>query len=560
MSRRHGATAANMASKRSPWAGLKGRPTLPLEALIIWVSVFFALACNQVFLAGLLAGRTWSSGATWVFAAAILVMLVAAHTVLLGLVLHRWYARALLSLLIVTTAFATYYMQTFGVFLDPTMARNVLRTDVGEARELFGWGMAPHFLFFAVLPLVALQRVSLQRRTWRRAVTARVAMLLSAVVVLVASLLLVFQDVSSLMRNQKELRYLITPANFVYSVGRVLAADTQGMNRPRAEVGADARLAASWQQRTKPALFVIMVGETARAANWGLNGYARQTTPELAALDVLNFPDVTACGTNTEISLPCMFSEIGRRDYDEDTIRNSQSLLHVLNRAGFKVLWRDNQSGCKGVCDGLPQEQLDNTTAPGLCADDHCFDEILLHGLDTVARDARGNLVLVMHMLGNHGPAYYKRYPDRFRRFTPTCDTAELRLCAPPDIVNAYDNALLYTDHVIAGTIAFLQRQAGAFDAGLIYISDHGESLGESGLYLHGVPYAIAPSEQTKVPMVWWLSPGFVSSFQLDRDCLARQAVQPATHDNLFHSVLGLLQVQTRAYDSALDVSAACRR
>jgi lipid A ethanolaminephosphotransferase len=255
-----------------------------------------------------------------------------------------------------------------------------------------------------------------------------------------------------------------------------------------------------------------------------------------------------------------MFSEIGRRDYDEDTIRNSQSLLHVLNRAGFKVLWRDNQSGCKGVCDGLPQEQFDDTTAPGLCADDHCFDEILLQGLDTVARDARGNLVLVMHMLGNHGPAYYKRYPDRFRRYTPTCDTAELRLCAQPDIVNAYDNALLYTDHVIAGTIAFLQRQAAAFDAALIYVSDHGESLGERGLYLHGVPYAIAPSEQTKVPMVWWLSPGFVSSFGLDRDCLARQAVQPATHDNLFHSVLGLLQVQTRDYDSALDISAACRR
>lgn len=560
MSLRQGGTAADMASKRSLWAGLRARPTLSIEALILWVSLFFAVACNQVFLAGVLAGRTWAAGSTWVFAAAMLVMLAAVHTLLLGLVLHRWYARALLSLLIVATAFATYYMQKFGVFIDPTMARNVLRTDVGEARELFGWGMLPHFLFFAVLPLVLLQRVRLQRRSWQRAAAVRIATLLSAAIVLVAAVVLVFQDFSSLMRNRKELRYLITPANFVYSMGRVLAADTQGLNRPRAEVGADARLAASWQQRTKPALFVIMVGETARAANWGLNGYARQTTPELSTLDVLNFPDVTTCGTNTETSLPCMFSEIGRRDYDEDRIRHSQSLLHVLNRAGFKVLWRDNQSGCKGVCDGLPQEPINRATVPGLCAGGDCFDGILLHGLDTVARDARGNLVLVMHMLGNHGPAYYKRYPDSFRRYTPTCDTAELRLCAQPEIVNAYDNALLYTDHVIAGTIAFLKRQAAAFDTGMIYVSDHGESLGESGLYLHGVPYAIAPSEQTKVPMVWWLSPGFMSSFGLDRDCLAGQARQPTTHDALFHSVLGLLQVQTNVYNSALDISAACRR
>jgi lipid A ethanolaminephosphotransferase len=388
----------------------------------------------------------------------------------------------------------------------------------------------------------------------------RIAMMALAAGLLIGSVLLVFQDFSALMRNQKELRYLITPANFVYSSARVLAADTRQAGQSKSIVGADAHRAASWAGRTRPTLFVIAVGETARAANWGLSGYVRQTTPKLATLDVLNFSDVSACGTSTETSLPCMFSATGRRDYDEDRIRSSESLLHVLQRAGFEVLWRDNQSGCKGVCDGLSVQQIDAAQSPELCADGRCPDDVLLRGLDTVARDAKGNLVVVLHMLGNHGPAYFKRYPDAFRRYTPTCDTGELRKCSQQEIINAYDNALLYTDHFLAATINFLKEREARFDTAMLYVSDHGESLGENGLYLHGLPYAIAPSEQIKVPMVWWLSPGFTSSFGINRTCLSKQASKSWGHDHLFHTVLGLLHVETSVYESPLDLAAACRR
>jgi lipid A ethanolaminephosphotransferase len=536
------------------------RPTVSTEVLAVAASLFFGFACNSAFLTGVLAGRSWTDPATWVFSASMLVMLTALHLLLLSLVLHRWIARPALSVLIVATAFATYYMQRFGVYLDPSMLRNVLRTDVAEASELFGLGMLPHLLFYAGLPLLVLWRVRVAKRPLLRALAVRGVTLVAASGLLIGSVLLVFQDFSALMRNQKELRYLITPANYLYSSARVLVSDTRQAAKPREVVGADARRAPSWATRTRPALFVIAVGETARAANWGLNGYARQTTPELAALDVLNFSDVTACGTNTETSLPCMFSAIGRRDYDEDRIRGSESLLHVLNRAGFQVLWRDNQSGCKGVCEGLPQQQIDPAQLPELCVEGRCLDDALLQGLDTVARDAQGNLVVVLHMLGNHGPTYSKRYPDTFRRFTPTCDTGELRKCSREEIVNAYDNALLYTDHILARTIAFLKERQARFDTALLYVSDHGESLGENGLYLHGVPYAIAPDEQTKVPMVWWLSEGFTSSFSLDRNCLARQIARPWAHDQLFHTVLGVLQVETSVYERKLDISAACRR
>jgi lipid A ethanolaminephosphotransferase len=528
--------------------------------LTVFAGLFFALGANAPFLSAVLAGRDPWLPASWTFTLAMLVALAAVHVLLLSLVVARPLAKPLLALLIVATAFATYYMQRFAIYLDPTMLRNVLKTDPAEAGELFGWGMLPHLLAFGVLPLLLLWRLRLVRQPLGRAVLLRLATAAGAALVLIAAMLPVFQDFSALMRNHKAMRYLITPGNLIYSTARALGDGADEARRPRTQVGIDARLNASWTSRTKPTLLVLAVGETARAANWGLNGYRRQTTPELAAREVINFPDVKACGTNTETSLPCMFAAVGRRDYDERRIRTSESLLHVLNRAGFQVLWRDNQSGCKGVCDGLAEERLDDVKRLPLCDGSRCLDAALLEGLDTVARDAQGNLVVVLHMLGNHGPAYHKRYPEDLRRFTPTCDTGELHQCTREQVVNAYDNALLYTDHVLARTIDFLQAQRERFDTALVYVSDHGESLGEKGLFLHGVPYAIAPDEQTKVPMTWWLSPGYSASFGLDTACLRREAAAARTHDHLFHTVLGLLQVRSREYEGALDITRPCRR
>jgi lipid A ethanolaminephosphotransferase len=303
---------------------------------------------------------------------------------------------------------------------------------------------------------------------------------------------------------------------------------------------------------------VLVVGETARAANWGLNGYARNTTPELAGLPVLNFKDVTSCGTNTEVSLPCMFAPVGRRDYDEDVIRGSESLLHVAARAGVAVQWRDNQSGCKGVCDGLPNDVVATLNPAGLCEGGRCLDEGLLHGLDQTLAHARGTQLMVMHQLGNHGPAYSKRYPPAFARFLPACNSDDLRLCTQAEIVNAYDNSLLYTDHLLATLIAKLKARSDQIDTAMIYVSDHGESLGENNLFLHGMPYAIAPDVQKKVPMVMWLSDGWQQQAGLDAACLQRVAKAPASHDNLFHTVLGLLDVSTGLHERALDLLAPC--
>ena len=551
---------------RRPRFGPPGPPSRrfvlhwPVEALLVLVSLFWTLAGNRLFLQAALKGRELGDASAWGFGLALGVGVFALNLLLLGLLCNRWSTKPVLAVLIVATAFAMHFMQHYGVYLDPSMLRNVMRTDVAEAGELFGPALAWNLFLYAVLPLLLLWRVQLVRWPWRRSVLMRLGLMVGAFAVLVAAVMSVFQPLASLMRNQKELRYLITPTNYLWSLASVTAGDARAKAGPRKVIGADAAPGATFAARQKPMLLVMVVGETARAANWGLNGYARQTTPRLAQLPVINFPDVTSCGTNTEVSLPCMFAPVGRRDYDEATIRGSQSLLHVLARAGVGVTWRDNQSGCKGVCEGLPSQSVMDIQPPGLCSDGRCLDEGLLHGLDDMLRQASGTQMLVLHQLGNHGPSYFRRYPPAFAKFQPVCDNDDLRRCSREQIVNAYDNALLYTDEVLARLIEQLRARADRIDSAVIYVSDHGESLGENNLFLHGIPYAIAPDVQNRVPMVMWFSEGFAGAAKVDLACLKQRATQPAAHDHLFHTVLGLLDVRTALHQPDWDLTATCRQ
>jgi lipid A ethanolaminephosphotransferase len=552
---------STLSQPSAPVAAQRFTIAATVEQVLLVASVFFVLAANRPFFAAALHGHEANTPSTWGFVIAMATLLVAGHFLLMALVANRWTVKPVLSALIVVTALVTYYMARFNVYIDATMMRNVLRTDFGEARELMAPMLLPYLLLYAVLPLLLLWRVRLvHRKTLLRATLVRLGAMVVAVLAFVGALLVVFQPFASLMRNHREVRYLITPANMVWSLGSVLVSETRTAAKPRQAIGLDAKPGPSWATRQKPMLLVLVVGETARTANWGLSGYARQTTPQLAALPVINFSDVTSCGTNTEVSLPCMFAPVGRRDYDEQRIRGSEGLLHVLSRAGVAVHWRDNQSGCKGVCDGLSNDTVQGLNAPGLCTEGRCLDEGLLQGIDRRLAQAQGTQVLVLHQLGNHGPAYFRRYPPAFARFTPACEDEDLQHCTREQIVNAYDNALLYTDHVLALLIGQLQARASSVDSALLYVSDHGESLGESRLFLHGMPYAIAPDVQTKVPMVLWASQGFAEATGLDLGCMRQKAKAGVSHDHLFHTMLGLLDVSTALYEPQWDFTAACRR
>ncbi|WP_313172971.1 phosphoethanolamine--lipid A transferase [Stenotrophomonas sp.] len=535
------------------WSRLRNwRPEISTEALILLASVFFALVCNTLFWRSAIA----TNPSSILFAVSLFALLVSVHAILFGLLVWRWNAKVVLTVLFITTAFATHYMNSYNVYLDADMLRNVLATDHKESRELMTPALLLPLLGYGLLPTLLLWRVRLRKRSWSRTLLWRIAFLLGVIVAGGAGTMLSFQNISALMRNHREVRYLATPVNYLIALKQNLASASPMQKQPKLPLGTDAK-ALPRAAGSKPRLLVLVVGETVRAQNWGLNGYARQTTPELAQTGVINFPDMHSCGTSTEVSLPCMFSPFGRHDYDEKKIRAHQSLLHVLEHAGIATLWRDNQSGCKGVCEGLDIQRLDDATTPGLCADGRCMDEILLENLATQVRAKPGDRVLVLHQLGNHGPSYFQRYPAQFRQFAPTCDTADLGKCSREDIVNSYDNAIRYTDHFLTRTIATL-RGMDDYDTAMIYLSDHGESLGEKGLYLHGVPYAIAPEEQTRVPMVMWFSPGFTADRGLDMSCVRHRAAQRTDQDNLFPSVLGLMQVQTSVYDRSRDLFAPC--
>ncbi|MDM7942005.1 MAG: phosphoethanolamine--lipid A transferase [Hydrogenophaga sp.] len=476
--------------------------------------------------------------------------------------------RPVATALVLVTAFNTHFMLQYGAVIDPTMLANVVQTDVREVRDLMSWDLPITLLLVAGLPLWAIWRRPLALRRWlpqtgRNALGAFVGL-----VAVVAATLLTYQDLASLMRNHKELRYMVNPVNTVYAASRLAVDQLPRQVQALKPVGEDARLGASYSGQAKPPLLMVVVGETARAQNFGLNGYARNTTPALARWQaeegLVNFSQVRSCGTNTKVSVPCLFSPLTRTQGGDRTAEH-ENLLDVLQRAGLAVLWIDNQAGCKGVCARVPHASTLDLTLPGLCDSGECLDPAMLVGLDEriaaldPVRRARG-VVLVLHQMGSHGPAYFKRSaPDR-KPFMPECTSITLSDCPPAQLVNAYDNSIAATDHFLDLSLQWLKarEQSGANATGLIYLSDHGESLGESGLYLHGLPYAMAPQQQTHVPMVAWLSPGLQQRSGVAEKCLRAQGDQPLSHDHLFHSVLGLMDVQTAAHDLALDLLAPC--
>lgn len=534
------------------------RPNIALESLILLVSAYFVAVTNTAFWKALSATGVLEGSRGLALVPSLAVAIMGFHAAVLAAFLNRWIAKPALTILMVLTAAVAFFADSYGVHMDQSMIRNMLKTDASEAAELFTPGLLGYVFLFGIIPTIAIWRTRLIVVPWRRAAFRRIIFIMSMLALTLTAVLANFNDLSPLMRNHKALRYLIAPGNYIISTAREIERQRRPKKNALHVVAPDAAQVAH-APGSKPHLLVIVVGETVRAKNWGLSGYARQTTPQLASLDVVNFQDVTACGSNTEVSVPCMFSPFGRRSYDQDRITSSESLLHVLERAGVRTLWRDNQTGCKGVCDGLAFESYREPRKDDHCDSQACRDAVMLDGLHDAIDDNRGDVVVVLHQLGNHGPSYFKRYADQFRRFVPDCRSADLGSCSRQEIINAYDNAVLSTDDFLAQTIRMLAEDT-SHDTAMIYISDHGESLGEANVYLHGLPYAIAPDTQIKVPLTAWLSEGMVESNGIDVSCVKARSRKPASHDNLFHSVLGLMQIQTSAYERGQDLFADCQR
>ena len=441
----------------------------------------------------------------------------------------------------------------YGTTMTPDMLRNFLQTDAREASMYFSVStvLLFVFLFAPVLLLITTAdrgKVLLAERFKRLGLSA--LFLLIGVLILVSQL----QPFSALMRNDKSLRYMIAPFNTVYSTASTLLRD-QNTDAKRVRVVVDPNPRASVSP-ARATLFVLVIGETARSANWQLAGYDKPTNPMLSTMDILNIPKVEACGTSTDVSLPCMLSRVGRRDYDRDRILSEEALPSLLQRSGLNVTWIDNQSGSKGTSDGVKTIRLSDDKV--LCGGGECMDLAFVEDLKKRLKAIRAGdrQVLILHQMGSHGPAYDLRSEDSDKVFGKVCTDPSFRSCSAEEIVSAYDASIRYTDRVLAGLINELKAHSEVNTA-LLYISDHGESLGENGLFLHGAPYRISPDVQKVVPMVMWLSSGFKTDYSVSEETLQKNATsQTVTHDHLYHTVLGLLKVKSSSYEVRWDLSA----
>lgn len=449
--------------------------------------------------------------------------------------------------LLLLSSLSAYFMDSYHVVINDDMIRNMLETNLDESLDLFSFKLVVYFAVFGLLPSFFVWKVSVVRISFKQAAFFKLKVL--SIVVLVAGTMFFSFSKSylSFVREHKPIRYHINPLYYVFSAGKYMVSLSQVQTMIPKKLGVDARIPVGDDDRE---LIVLVVGETARADRFSINGYRRETNPLLKKENVISLPDMRSCGTSTAVSVPCIFSMLNRSEYDGNDARSVENVLDVLQYAGVNVLWRDNNSDSKGVAIRAEYQDYKMPQNNPVC-DVECRDEGMLAGLqDYIDAHKKGDILIVLHQMGSHGPAYYKRYPPRFEKFRPVCKTNQLEECSGEEINNAYDNTILYTDYVLANIIGLLKKNGAEFETAMLYVSDHGESLGENGLYLHGLPYFMAPEEQKHVAAMMW----FGERFKIDTQKLRAEVSKTYSHDHIFHTLLGLMEIKTAIYNQGLDI------
>lgn len=506
---------------------------------VLGCSLFLMLASNITFLQKL---REVYAGAQWFFIVSVCALFSAAVAFVLNLVCHGRAAKWVLSGVMVLSAVFAYFMDTYGTVIDVPMLNNASQTNWAETADLLSGTMLLRIILFGIVPSLILFRMN-RKKTQVKVVEHLRSWFVSSVLLLalmVGLLAASSSQYATFFREYKPIRYYSNPLYPLVSMGKFVTQFFGDSHDGVLHVIAqDARIVEASSDHKE--LIVLVVGETARADHFSLNGYSRITNPALAKENVLSFRNVSSCGTATAISVPCMFSQLGMADFSVSKAKRTMNALDVLAKEGVEVLWRDNNSDSKNVANRLTYEDYKSPDKNIIC-DDECRDEGMLVGLDDYINARKGkDILIVLHQMGNHGPAYYKRYPKPFEKFKPVCKTNELSNCSKEEIINAYDNAILYTDDFLAKVIGLLKKHDNEFATAMLYVSDHGESLGEYGLYLHGAPRSFAPKEQTHVPAVFWGG----QYFQYSVNDLKKYENEALSHDNLFCALMFGFEVHT---------------
>ncbi|WP_419677742.1 phosphoethanolamine transferase [Aliarcobacter lanthieri] len=526
--------------------------TLSSYMLILFSSIAFTLFYNYSFFKNIV--NTYGfSGLNIIYILSTAVLLVALLTFILSLFTYKYITKFILITLFIISAFTAYFMDSYGVVIDTEMIRNSLQTNLNESKDLFSFKLVLYVIFLAILPTYFIYKIKIEYKTFKSELASKIKIIVLSLVIILATVFSFSKFYTSLFREHKPLRYNVNPIFWIYSIGNYINKTFDTVPVTLKEIGKDSKVVEPIEEPKE--LIILVVGETARADRFSLNGYEKETNPLLKQEDIISFPNMYSCGTSTAHSVPCMFSVYLKDDYSYKKGISTENILDVLkNTKDISILWRDNNSDSKGVALRVDYEDYKTSSANTICEDGECRDEGMLIGLEDYIEKNRGrDILIVLHQMGSHGPAYYKRYPKEFEKFTPVCQTNQLEKCSKEEISNAYDNTILYTDYFLSKIINFLKEYENSHETALVYVSDHGESLGENGLYLHGMPYAIAPKEQTNVASLIWIGEGAMEH-EYDKDKLKTYKDKEFSQDNLFHTLLGLFEVETEVYKKDKDI------
>lgn len=530
--------------------------TLSSRHFIILLSLYFAFVLNNRFWDLIEEKLEINNVAAALFAISLPLFIFVMLYVLFNLIVLPKVGKFLVIILLLCSAAADYAMTTLGIIINSDMIRNFAETTPREALEL----ITPRAVFYVfitgILPAVLTALTDIKFQPFKKELKQRTLYCFAGLLTLVLLAPFTYKEYVTFGRNNKEIRRSVNTFNYIFALNKY---HRQNRNANRKFVILD-NTPTIEKNGTSPRVLLLIVGETARAQNFSLNGYPKETNPLLKTQNIINFADVSSCGTATAVSLPCMFSASPRKEFKVSRAYHTQNLMDIIQTAGYDVFWKDNDDGCKGICKRVAEKDAKEGNRQPWCFGSYCHDDILLEGLKERLAKVKKDTVIVLHAMGSHGPAYYKRYPEHFKRFLPACETADLQNCTREEITNTYDNTLLYTDYIISSAIDILKSRP-ELESGMLYVSDHGESLGEKNIYLHGLPYAIAPDVQKKVPMVLWLSENLQKSEKIDTTRLKQSATANAySHDNYYHTVLGLLGIRSTTYNQALDILALNRK
>lgn len=516
--------------------------------LIILTSIFLVVFGNMSFFSNVTKYYPLDLSNA-VFIASLIIFFVFINILLFSVICNKYTIKPLLIIVLLISSFTAYFMDTYNIIIDDSMIDNLIKTDVNESLDLLSFKQLFYVLLLGILPAYFVYKVELKFPSFSKSLISRTKLIVVSVVGLVCLVIISGDYYASFFREHKALRYYANPGAYINASVKYLGRYAGNDSLEIKKIGLDATVPASDYHRE---LVIFVLGETAREDHFSLNGYRKKTNPYTEKKSVISFTNTWSCGTSTAYSVPCIFSIYKESEYSKSAASATENLLDVLQRTGVNVLWLDNNSTSKGVADRVPFEDYKSPEKNPLC-DVECRDEGMLANLQSyIDSHPQGDIFIVLHQMGNHGPAYYKRYPKEFEKFKPVCKTNQLEQCSDEEINNAYDNALLYTDYFLSRTIELLERNNDGFESAMFYLSDHGESLGEAGLYLHGMPNVFAPDTQRHVPLIVWFNDNIKE--EIDINSLKAKTNERYSHDNVFHTVLGLLEINTDLYDQDLDI------